>query len=158
MVVSTATSSGHEFAVPRPGDVLDLRHAPTRLAVLLNIAAAGTQLGHDWARPWMLQVPWAGEEENLAARCVVAALQAIERDKTPPIGVLGTWPKAYFAPNKRWYQFPRPPVMGATRRSPRPLGVSANRGVEPATVLAERRVRDDEAAQAAGFLLVGVDL
>jgi hypothetical protein len=159
LVVDRSTSSGHDFAVPRSGDVIDLLHAPTRVAVLLNVEALGVKMGQDWSRPWMLGAPWSPLDENQAARCVVAALQAIERGGAPPRGVLGAWPAAYQNYAGRWFQPKRPHVLGAARTRERAaVGVPANHPDGPLTVLAEQREREDHTDREAGFLLVGLDL
>lgn len=146
MVFDASTSSGHALVTPEPGDVLDLLHQPTRLAVLLNLAMAGAETGRDWRRWWMLGAPWGRLDNVQAARAVAAALQAVERGKTLPIGVLDVWQEG------RRHTVAGGPAHGLVEAS-----VWGAEGEEP-TATEERRAAHDNQLQALGMLLVGVDL
>lgn len=70
---------------------LDLLDLPTRAAVLLALHDEGTARGKSWSRPWMLGGIWSPLDDFQAARCVVAAIVAVEAGREPPVGVLGPW-------------------------------------------------------------------
>lgn len=146
MVFDASTSSGHALATPGPGDVLDLLHQPTRLAVLLNLALAGTETGRDWRRWWMLGAPWGHLDNVQAARAVAAALQAVEKGKTPPIGVLDVWQEGR-----------RHTVAGGSAQGWVEASIWSAGDEEP-TATEERRAAHDTQLHALGMLLVGVDL
>lgn len=75
---------------PRPaldardvGDhLLDLRHGPTRYAVLRALADAGH------ARPWAIGQPWSPLTDEQAGRATAAILRAVGEDPSKPVGIV----------------------------------------------------------------------
>lgn len=75
---------------PRPaldardvGDhLLDLRHGPTRYAVLRALH----DVGH--SRPWALGAPWSPLTDEQAGRAAAEILRAVGEDPSKPVGVV----------------------------------------------------------------------
>ena len=72
----TSNESYPDAVEPTPETLIDLRHGPTRYAVLRALAAAGH------SRPWALGAPWSSLTDEQAGRVTAAILRAIGADPT----------------------------------------------------------------------------
>ena len=72
----TSNESYPDAVEPTPETLIDLRHGPTRYAVLRALADAGH------SRPWALGAPWSSLTDEQAGRATAAILRAIGADPT----------------------------------------------------------------------------
>ena len=78
----TSTVTYPHAVEPTAACSIDLRHGPTRYAVLRALAEAG----HD--RPWALGAPWSALTDEQAGRVTAEIVRAVGADPGAPVGVV----------------------------------------------------------------------
>lgn len=135
---------------------LDLRHGPTRYAILRALADAGH------SRPWALGAPWSLLTDEQAGRATAEIVRAVGEDprkpaRVVPVCVLGAWKPCYarvFSQSTGRMEDERPHLVGA--RIPHGIGergwlAGAQDGPETGE---PGRIAADNAARALGCLMI----